>query len=500
MDAQRIRTVIRNRLLAQVLMAGVAIITANQANAQAFTTLHNFTATAGLSASTNADGSNPDGSLIVTSNTLYGTAYHGGTAGNGAIFSIHTDGTVFTNLHNFTAINPTTHTNSDGINPEASLLLSSNILYGTASGGGSNGSGTVFSIKTDGTLFKVLHSFTSTGTTNTNGDGTVPLGALIVSSNLLYGTASSGGLFGSGTVFRMKTDGTGFTNLHYFTRTSSNPPYTNSDGAQPVAGLVLSTNLLYGTTYQGGKSGNGAIFKMDTNGGGFSNVYNLTATSGEGATNGDGAKLNGGVVFSSNYLYGLAYTGGAFGFGTVFKVKTDGTGITTLHNFDYTDGEYPNGSLALSGNTLIGAAAEGGSLGSGTVFAINTDGTGFTNLHDFSATILSGLYLSNLDGANIGTGVVFTNGTVYGTAFAGGGGGNGTVFGVTLTPQLNIDTSGAKVILSWPTTASGFALQATTNLASSVWTNVQPPPVSINGVNTVTNSTTGTRMFYRLMQ
>jgi uncharacterized repeat protein (TIGR03803 family) len=79
--------------------------------------------------------------------------------------------------------------------------------------------------------------------------------------------------------------------------------------------------------------------------------------------------------------------------GTVFALKTDGTGFTVLHNFtarnwltDYgvnADGAEPFGGLVLSGTTLYGTGYDGGSAGSGSVFAVNTDGLGFTVLHSF---------------------------------------------------------------------------------------------------------------------
>jgi len=493
------QTRIRYFVLVVILLASLGSTSSNQPPAPPLTTLHSFTAVAGPNPSTNGDGTSPSG-LILSSNIIYGSAYHGGAAGNGAIFSVKTDGSGFTNLHSFTVVNPTTHTNLDGINPEAGVLLSSNMLYGTASAGGSNGNGTIFSIKTDGTLFKVLHSFTAL-VTNTNGDGALPLASLILSGNSLYGTAVQGGAQGSGTVFRINTDGTGFTNLHSFTAVPSQPPYTNSDGAQPQAPLFLSANLLYGTTYFAGKYGNGVLFKLNTNGSGFSNFYNFTAVSTNGGTNSDGAYLEGGLLLISNVVYGSSYTGGHFAWGTVFKVNNDGTDFSALHHFDYTDGAYPEGGLQLSGNTLFGATAQGGSSGNGIVFAINLDASGFTNLHEFAPLKVSGNTLTNYDGANLATGLVFSNNTLYGTASHGGDSGNGTLFSIFLPTQLILNYSGNKVILTWPSSAAGFTLQSATNLSpSAVWSAVSPAPAIVNGQNTVTNAISGARMFYRLSQ
>src|SRR6266571_3785249 len=125
--------------------------------------------------------------------------------------------------------------------------------------------------------FTTLHSFTARSTNSsgayTNSDGAYPAG-LIVSGATLYGTASQGGTSGNGTVFRVNTDGTGFTNLYTFSTTSTNSSgfYTNSDGAYP-SGLVVLSNRLYGTANWGGNSGNGTIFKVNTDGTGLTSLY-----------------------------------------------------------------------------------------------------------------------------------------------------------------------------------------------------------------------------------
>ncbi len=82
---------------------------------------------------------------------------------------------------------------------------------------------------------------------------------MILSSNTLYGTAQFGGSSGKGTVFAVKPDGAGFTNLHSFTATVSG---TNSDGANPLCSLILSGSIFYGTTPKGGSSGGGTVFSL----------------------------------------------------------------------------------------------------------------------------------------------------------------------------------------------------------------------------------------------
>src|ERR1700677_3542933 len=143
----------------------------------------------------------------------------------------------------------------------------------------------------------------------------------------------------------------------------------------------------------------------------FTNLWNFT--------NGiDGTHPCGGVILSGSSLYGTASGGGISGFGAVFKVNTDGTSFTNLYSFtNVTDGEDPNGGLILVSNTLYGTTVNGGSLGGGTVFAVNTDGTGFTNLCNFAP--LSGSFPTNANGSYPYAGLVLSSNTLYGTAIFG---------------------------------------------------------------------------------
>ncbi len=500
------KTHIEKLFLLPALIAALGLILTGRVTAQTFTNLYNFSAafpSSGSGLYTNSDGANPVAGLILSGNTLYGTAYDGGSLGWGTVFKVNPDGTGFTNLHSFT--NSVSGTHREGANPQAGLILSGNTLYGTASAGGTNGAGMVFKANTDATGFTNLYSFTAISGPypSTNSDGAAPGAGLILSGNALYGTAQHGGSLGYGTVFEINTDGTDFTNLHSFTATSGSLS-TNSDGTGPSGSLLLSGNTLYGTARYGGSSGRGTMFKVNTNGTGFTNLHSFTNS--VSGTNSDGASPNGGLILSGNTLYGTAYYGGTNGNGTVFKVNTDGTGFTNLHSFtalpppSYTtnsDGANPIAGLILSGNTLYGTASAGGTIGDGTVFAVNTDGTGFTNLHSFT----------NSDGYTPQAGLILSGNTLYGTATFGGTSGYGTVFSLTLgsvsapAPTLTIFPSGANVILTWPTNATGFTLQSTTNLVSTtVWSNVSLAAVVVNTNNAVTNALSGKQTFYRLSQ
>src|ERR1035437_4022567 len=412
---QPMKTCIINLFLLPALIAGLNLIPAGRVTAQTFTTLHSFTAAPGP-LYTNSGGALPQAGLILSGTTLYGTAVNGGSSGNGTVFAVSTNGTGFTTLHTFTGplLVSSPITNSDGAWPRSGVILSDNTLYGTAHNGGSSGAGTVFKVNTNGTGFTTVHNFTAVhydaSYNSTNSDGANPEAGLILSGNTLYGTTTGGGSSGNGTVFAVNTDGTGFTILHSF---------TGGDGASPVAGLILSGNTLYGAAMWGGSSGNGTVFAVNTNGTGFTILHSFTADSGDPSyTNSDGAAPRVSLILSGNTLYGAAAGGGSSGNGTVFAVNTDATGFTNLYSFTASP-PYPNNTkndragpedgLILSGNTLYGTAHFGGRSGNGTVFALNTDGTGFTILHSFTALSNS----MNSDGA-VPYGLILSGNTLYG--------------------------------------------------------------------------------------
>jgi uncharacterized repeat protein (TIGR03803 family) len=397
----------------KILTFAVALTLATNLFAQTFTTLHSFTG---------SDGANPVSSLILSGNTLYGTTKSGGKFGNGALFKVNIDGTGFTNLYSFTAsTNPPPYVyNSDGANPYAELTLSGNTLFGTASGGGSSGDGVIFKINTDGTGFTALHSFNFS-------DGAGPQSGLILSGNALYGTASGGGSSSDGAVFKINTDGTSFTLLDSFV---PNP----SDGANSVPSLILSGNTLYGTTANGGMNVSGTVFAVNTDSSGFTILCSSNINDGRGLV-----WPIPGLILSSNTLYGTAISGGSLGYGILFEINTNGTGFTTLHNFANSDGAGPRGRLILSSNTLYGTASGGGSFGNGTVFAINANGTSYKILHSF--TTLSPPISqngTNGDGSEPVAGLILFGNTLYGTTEYGGSSSNGTVFALSLGPSAPI--------------------------------------------------------------
>ena len=461
------KLLLKNLFLLPALIACLGLMMSGRVTAQTLTTLHNFDYS-GL-------GEGPGYPLILSGNTLYGTEPGAGTNGAGTIFSVNTNGSGFKVLYTFTACSTNSSgivtygiaTNSDGALPGGGLILSGSILYGTAAYGGKNGSGTVFAINTNGTGFTNLHNFAATFTNSngvyTNSDGASPQTGLILSGNTLYGTAVEGGTNGCGTVFAINTNGTGFTNLYSFSAIAG-----DFGENYPNGGLILSGNTLYGTV-QGSGSWNGAVFAINTNGSGFTNLYSFSFFDTIGGTNNDGADPNGGLILSGNTLYGTAEAGGIYGFGTVFSINTNGSGFRILHNFkipiidnDYTskaydcntnsDGASPWAGLILSGNTLYGTASNGGTNGYGTVFAINIDETGFTTLHSFSAGQYNSFdIMTNSDGANPYAGLILSDNNLYGTTRYGGIAGNGAIF------VLNTNGTGFTTLHSFSATnASGI--------------------------------------------
>ena len=254
------------------LFMAALVLPAVNLEAQTLSILHSLNAGSNNSSGvyTNNDGTCPEANLLLSGNTLYGTAHNGGTNGYGTVFKVNTDGMGFTVLHTFTA--PVNLTNIDGINPRSSLVLSSNTLYGTTSGGGAYGGGTVFAVNTNGTAFTNVYNFGSIFTS-----GYSPQAGLVLSGNILYGTTQNRDL-ANGAVFRINTDGTAFTNIHSFSVGShtSQGINTNSDGIQPYSALMLASNVFYGTTQLGGTSGDGTVFRLNTDGTDFTNLHNFT--------------------------------------------------------------------------------------------------------------------------------------------------------------------------------------------------------------------------------
>ena len=176
---------------------------------------------------------------------LYGITYGGGTNdGSGTVFKVTLSGAL-TPLYTFSG-------GLDGAHPQAGLVHDkSGNLYGTTSGGGTFGYGTVFKMATNGSL---IWAVSFNGTNGSNAGYGIPafLEAPLIqaSDGYLYGVAPAGGAFDDGTVFQISTNGL-LTVLHSF---------QGSDGAEPFGIIQGRDGNLYGTTWQGGTDGGGTVF------------------------------------------------------------------------------------------------------------------------------------------------------------------------------------------------------------------------------------------------
>ena len=339
---------------------------------------------------------------------LYGTTDQGGANSQGTVFKIKPDGTNFAVIKSFSCTVAT-----DACRSQASLIQSSDgFLYGTTSGADSGSQGTVFKLKPDGTNFAVIKSFQCI-------EGCVPLAGLIsLPDGFLYGTTSQGGATNSGTVFKLLPDGSNFSVIKSFQCNVA------GDGCAPAARLIqLADGFLYGTTRAGGANGGGAVYKLRPDGTGFNVIQSFVC--GFNVANCDGGGSYAGLIqLSDGFLYGTTYQGGATNSGTVFKVKPDGTGFSVIKSFEcnvITDGCFPMTELIHLSDGFLYGTALGGITNSGIFYKVTPEGTGFTLLASFgcvsSCSPSAGLIQASDD-------------FLYGTTQGGGVGNGGSVFKV----------------------------------------------------------------------
>jgi uncharacterized repeat protein (TIGR03803 family) len=316
-----------------------------------------------------SDGYQPYAGLIFdAAGNLYGTTLEGGTGcqiGCGTVFKLspNADGRWTESvLHRFNG--------NDGSIPVAGLIFdATGNLYGTTYAGGANSQGTVFKLtaNADGSWTEsVLHSFNGS-------DGAYPYAGLIFdAAGSLYGTAYEGGsgtgcsTNGCGTIFKLTPNADGrWTEsvLHSF---------NNTDGATPEAGLIFdAAGNLYGTTDGAGAHGYGAVFKLTPSANGSWTESVLHSFEGNG-----GEQPWAGLIFdAAGNLYGTTYGGGASFAGTVFKLTPNADGRWTesvLHSFEGKPATTPGlGSLVFgSAGALYGTTEECSSGCEGVVYQI----------------------------------------------------------------------------------------------------------------------------------
>jgi uncharacterized repeat protein (TIGR03803 family) len=308
---------------------------------------------------------------------------------------------TFSVIHDFTG-------GADGANPLNGLLLNSKgLMYGTASAGGAYNSGLVYKVGPKGRE-TVVYNFKG------GADGANPESFLIQDkAGNLYGTTYAGGASNNGAVF--KIEGTKETVLYSFGAQSN-------DGYAPEAGLALDAyGNLYGTTTDGGLYSGGTVFELIPSKSG-SWTENILYNFGEGT---DGSTPVAGVTLdASGNLYGTTSTGGEYGYGRVFELKKASSwSEAVIHDFEnLDDGATPYAGLIPGpAGVFYGAATDGGSAGGGTVFQLTpSEGSwNFSVIESINGWGISGSFRNVM---------VDSAGTIYATTHCDGVNVAGTVY------------------------------------------------------------------------
>lgn len=421
-----------------------------------------------LSTLTGFPGGHPNGLVAGSNGSLYGTTRSGGAMAQGSVFQISPN-QFFTNLYSFTG-------GDDGGTPMGSLTRgASGVYYGSTAAGGPAAIGSVFQISSSG-AFSSWYAFPNA----TNGQ--MPAGPLVQTADgSWYGTTREGGGYEMGTVFHLDSNGQ-YSQLHAF---------AGPDGDDPWSGVIYASDgKFYGTTESGGSSNRGTIFCFGA-GGQFTNLYSFTGGV-------DGGNPRGGLVQGMDgAFYGTTYSGGMSGNGTVFRLTAGGV-LHTLLSFNFTNGAQPSATLIQGGDGLLYGSTEAGGLGgAGTVFALTTDGsisvlTWFYGANGASpqAALTWGqdgnLYGTTAEGGVNGNGTVFQLAVPHASLHVSAG---SAVAGLG---QLH---------LSWEALpGQSFQIQYKPNLATAVWANHGMPISATNeDIVAIDLSVTNRQGYYRVI-
>lgn len=372
---------------------------------------------------------------------LYGTTPLGGTQNFGAIFRLNRDGTGYSVLRSFSE--------ADANGLFMPLMYAGlhvvcgrdQVLYGTSQSGSTHTGGIIFKLHTDGSGYTVLHSF----------DSMLPCSLIQGRDGTLYGAGVVG-------VFRIDPDGGNYALLRTFD--------TAVEGHRAMGRLwEASDGLLYGTciTGFGATNSHGTVFKLHPGGGSFEVIHTFSGSTG-------GRQPYAGVTEGSDgALYGATRLGGADGQGTIYKLQRDGTGFQVLHQFknNGSDGLEPMGDLVQGlGQQLYGTTQFGGNNNQGTIYRINQDGSGYQVVHHFGVGLSPRQPVSGLITGPASDGV----GVLYGASSAFG---SSAVVGIIVNPPLSITpvvgNAGGQSVVFWPAWALNYQLQRTTNLTDGPW-------------------------------
>jgi len=415
---QHLNRIVRSsmRAAAMVLTIVPALSLLGTQSAQAQTFNVIHTFTGGM------DGAFPEAGLTLdAAGNLYGTASAGGSSGSGTVYKLahRGSGWTFSPLYNFAGGN-------DGASPIARVIFGSNgTLYGTTEIGGncSSACGTVFNLGPPATACKSVLCYWSEKVLyrfqGGTGDGYHPgYGDLVFDrSGNLYGTTINGGSNSAGIIYELTPSGGSWTEDILYNMTTSS-------GIYPYSGVIFDhAGNLYGTALEGGPDSiYGTVYQLTPSGSGWAEntLYNFQKAT-------DGASPYGGVIFdSSGNLYGTTSFNGPAGAGTVFELTPSNGSwtFTVLHSFAGNNGPYGGLTMDAAGN-LYGTTYGDGAHGYGNVFELSPSNGGwtYTDLYDFTG--------GSDGGYPFGTVAVGANGNLYGTTGYFGNDGYGVVWEIT---------------------------------------------------------------------
>lgn len=298
-----------------------------------------------------------------------------------------------------------------GCKPFGGVASHGGLLYGSATCGGQFANGTIFRLSPAGKARRV-HSFAQ--------DGKFVFAPPTIVGGVTYGTAVEGGKHGQGTVYSLSANG----KVRWFYSFKGSP-----DGASPYGPLIDVGGTLYGTTRFGGTDtscyfsgeGCGTVFKV-TAAGQVSVIYSFHGK------DGDGERPAGGLTNVNGTMFGATMAGGYYGGGTIFSITTTGA-EQVIYQFGRSDGFSPAGSLVYAKGALYGATDSGGGSGSGTVFRVTTLG---------KEHVVYSFGKGSDDGADPLAGLVELHGMLFGTTEQGGSAGEGTIFELSVSGKERV--------------------------------------------------------------
>ncbi len=332
---------------------------------------------------------------------IWGTSHSGGADDLGTVFSLYDDGTGYATTSAF-------QNSQEGKHPKAAVSASGDVVYGITSTGGDYGSGTIFKFEDD-SLIVLAHL-------QEDIHGKDAAGEFLRINDDWFTTTYSGAVHNVGAVLSYNTD----EGLSVVTTFES--PTTGGNPSGPLS-YDASTQSIFGTCSSGGNGSTGTIYKFSLSDNTLTVLHHFDESS-------EGSYPQGGVVHASDgMLYGVTQSGGLHGQGVIFSLDPVTEVYTVLHHFNAADGRYPYGNLIESSpGTLLGVCSEGGSYNTGTVFKCTTEGS-FSVLKQLNSAVDGGFSKSGL--ASNG------QGDFIGVTEYGGASGFGTLFTISETGTFN---------------------------------------------------------------